>query len=54
VVAVQVRQHDQVDRRQLGELQRRLGQPLGPQAVAEVGPLTAVQEVRVGEDVKPP
>ena len=43
-----------VERRQLGRLQRRLGQPLGAQPVAQAGPLPAVQEVRVGEQGERP
>jgi hypothetical protein len=49
VVAVHVRQQDPVEGRQLRRLQRRLGQPLGAQPVAQPGPLAPVQEVRVGQ-----
>jgi hypothetical protein len=49
VVAVQVRQDDGVQVRQLRRLRRRLGQALGRQPVAEVRALAAVQEVGVGQ-----
>jgi hypothetical protein len=45
-----VGQDHEVERRQLADGQRRLGQPLRGQAHAQVGPIVAVQEVGIGED----
>ena len=50
VVSVVVRQHDEVERRQLVDGHRRLHQPPGPQPVAQLGVVTLVEEVRVGEE----
>jgi hypothetical protein len=45
-----VGQDHEVERRQLADGQRRLGQPLRGQAHAQVGSVAAVQEVGIGED----
>jgi hypothetical protein len=50
MVLVHVRQHHQVDRRQLVELDGGIGQALGGDAIAQVHVVALVQEVRVGED----
>ena len=47
VVAVQVRQDDGVQPRQVCGLHGGLGQALGPQSLAQVGPLSSMEEVRV-------
>jgi len=49
VIAVQVRQHNRIDGRQLGHRERRRLPPLGDQTVSEIGTLTLMEEVRVGE-----
>jgi hypothetical protein len=49
VVAMQMRQDHGVEGRQISGLAGRLGEPSRPQPAAEVCPLPAVQEVRVGE-----
>jgi len=50
VVAVQVREHDGVERRKAGRLQGRLRPALGPHPLTEVGLLPPVQEVGIGQD----
>jgi len=50
VVTVVVGEQHHVERGQLGDGQGRLGQSPGPQAVAELGRLAPVEEVRIGED----
>jgi len=54
VVAVVVRQHDEIDEREVGDLHRRFGQSLGPEAHAEPGVLATMEEVRIGQDGESP
>jgi hypothetical protein len=53
VVAVVVREDDEVQRRQVPEVHGRVGEAGRVQAQAEVRPLAGVEEVRVGEDREP-
>jgi hypothetical protein len=53
VVLVHVREHDEVDRRQRLQLERRIGPADRRHAVAEVDMVAPVEEVRVGEDREP-
>lgn len=53
MIPVMMGQHDEIEPRELLDRQRRLGQPLGGQAHADIGPVTAVQEVGIGEDGEP-
>jgi hypothetical protein len=53
VVAVIMREDAEIERRQVFDLKRRIRQPLRRQSVAEMDVVAGVQEVRVGQDVKP-
>jgi hypothetical protein len=53
MVPVMMGQHDEIQFRELLNGQRRLGQPLGGQAHANVSPVTAVQEIGIGKDAEP-
>jgi hypothetical protein len=50
VVAVVVREHAEINRRQFFEFDGRVGQAFGRQAVAEMHVVARVQEIRVGQD----
>ena len=52
VIPVQVREDHAVQCREVGGPHRRFGPTSDPQAVAEVGPLAAMEEVRVGEQAE--
>ena len=54
VVAVQVREDDGVQGRQVTRVHGRLGEPLGRESFADVGPLALVQEVGVGQHPERP
>lgn len=52
MVFMQVGEQHEIDRRQLVEFDRRVGQALGCQAIAQVHVVALVQEIRIGEDGK--
>jgi len=50
MVAVIMREHDEIHRRQFVNVERGFGQSLGRQPIAKMGVISLVQKVRVGQD----